>query len=68
MANLSGEEAKRGNFVAYNRKLGQSRALTLTGLGIGLAIYATFILIIVLVSRCSDMFSPNKKSSFNFYI
>ncbi|KAF6032852.1 LIPI [Bugula neritina] len=36
MAYLSGEEARRGNAAAHKTKICQSKALTLTGLGIGL--------------------------------
>jgi len=56
MAYLSGEDARRGNAAAHKRKICQSKALTLTGLGIGLL---AIIAAVTVVSGCSNVLFPN---------
>jgi len=52
MAYLSGEDARRGNAAAYKTKICQSKALTLTGLGIGLLAIIAILCLVGSFSYC----------------
>jgi len=59
MAYLSGEDARRGNAAAYKTKICQSKALTLTGLGIGLLAIIAIVCAVGSFSYCIYLLIPN---------
>ncbi|KAF6022029.1 LIPI [Bugula neritina] len=64
MAYLSGEDARRGNAAAHKTKICQSKALTLTGLGIGLLF---IIALLCLVGSDTDIFYWCYSGSFGYW-
>ncbi|KAF6038080.1 hypothetical protein EB796_003611 [Bugula neritina] len=60
MAYLSGEDARRGNAAAYKTKICQSKALTLTGLGIGLL--AIIAIVCAIFVKSGSTFSGTQSS------
>jgi len=59
MAYLSGEDARRGNAAAHKTKICQSKALTLTGLGIGLLFIIALLCLVGSFLYCIYPLIPN---------